>query len=180
MQLDLAPALIGPPDLRVERLDLDRFGEIRQLNQQVFGDDRVIFRLDRDDLLLLLATVRGRPVGYKVGYAESGTTFYSAKGGVASDWRRRGIARALLLEMEAEALRMGYTRLAYDTFPNKHPGMTALGMAEGFRVTAAGYNSAYRDFRLRFERALVGEEGKRRGRMTSSDPRSPSSLLASA
>ena len=154
MQLDLAPPRLGPPDLRIERLDLDRFGEIRQLNEAVFGDDRVIFRLDRDDLTLLLATVLGRPVGYKVGYAESGTTFYSAKGGVLTDWRRRGIARALLLRMESEARRMGYARFAYDTFPNKHPGMTALGMAEGFRVTAAGYNAAYRDFRLRFERAL--------------------------
>ena len=180
MQLDLAPPRVGPPGLRVERLDLDRFGEIRQLNQQVFGDDRVIFRLDRDDLLLLLATVRGRPAGYKVGYAESHTTFYSAKGGVAPDWRRRGIARALLLEMEAEARRMGYTRLAYDTFPNKHPGMTALGMAEGFRVTAAGYNSAYRDFRLRFERALVGDGGRTQGRRTSPDPRAPASLITSA
>ena len=154
MQLDLAPPRTGPPDLRIERLELDRFDEIRQLNQAVFGDDRVIFRLDRDDLLLLLATVLGEPVGYKVGYAESGTTFYSAKGGVAADWRRRGVARALLARMEDEARQMGYTRFAYDTFPNKHPGMTALGMAEGFRVTAAGYNSAYRDFRLRFERAL--------------------------
>ena len=154
MQLDLAPPRVGPPDLVIEQLDLERFSEIRRLNECVFGDDRVIFRLDRDDLLLLLATVAGEPVGYKVGYGESSTTFYSAKGGVAPDWRRRGVARALLVRMEAEARRLGYSRLAYDTFPNKHPGMTALGMAEGFRVTAAGYNSAYRDFRLRFERGL--------------------------
>ena len=154
MQLDLAPPRLGPPALAIERLDLDRYDEIRQLNRAVFGEDRVIFRLDRDDLTLLLARVGGEPVGYKVGYGESTTTFYSAKGGVVDDWRRRGVARALLAQMEAEARRLGYTRFAYDTFPNKHPGMTALGMAEGYRVTAAGYNAAYRDFRLRFERAL--------------------------
>ena len=162
MQLDLAPPRLGPSDVRVERLDLERFGDIRALNHAVFGDDRVIFRLDRDDLTLLLATAvpggvataSGEPVGFKVGYRESQTTFYSAKGGVLSDWRRRGVARAMLERMEDEARAMGYARFAYDTFPNKHPGMTALGLAAGFRVTAAGYNAAYRDFRLRFERAL--------------------------
>jgi hypothetical protein len=58
----------------------------------------------------------------------------------------------LLLEhLLHEARGMGYRRFAYDTFPNKHPGMTVMGLAEGFRVTAAGYNAAYRDYRLRFE-----------------------------
>ena len=154
MQLDLAPPRLVPPGLCVERLDLDRFAEVRAVNEAVFGDDRVIFRLDRDDLTLLLATASGEPVGFKVGYRESQATFYSAKGGVVEGWRRRGVARALLERMEDEARAMGYARFAYDTFPNKHPGMTALGLAEGFRVTAAGYNAAYRDFRLRFERPL--------------------------
>lgn len=156
MQIDApvpAPAL-RPEGLRIERLGMDRFGEIRALNRAVFGEDRVIYRLDRDDLLLLLATVAGVAVGYKVGYRESPTTFYSAKGGVLDEWRRRGVARALLDEMEADARDRGYRVLAFDTFPNKHPGMTVLGLAVGYRVTAAGYNAAYRDYRVRFERPL--------------------------
>ena len=156
MQLDLAPDLLpaGPPGLRVERVAMDRFDEVRDLNEAVFGEDRVIYRLDRTDLVLLLAWVEGRAVGYKVGYAESATTFYSAKGGVLPAWRRMGVARALLARLEDEARRLGYARFAYDTFPNKHPGMTVLGLAAGYAVTAAGYNAAYRDVRLRFERDL--------------------------
>ena len=156
MQLDLAPTppASGPPGLRVERVELDRWDEVRRLNLDVFGDDRVIFRLDRTDLTALLATVGGRPVGYKVGYGESATTFYSAKGGVLDGWRRLGVARALLARMEAEARALGYVRFAFDTFPNKHPGMTVFALAERFEVTAAGYNAAYRDYRLRFERPL--------------------------
>lgn len=149
-----APAPAMPPGLRVERLGLDRYDEVRQLNQAVFGESRVIYRLDREDLLFLVARAGGRAVGFKVGYAESSSTFYSAKGGVLDGWRRRGVARALLGRMEAEARRMGYGRLAFDTFPNKHPGMTVLGLAAGFAVTAAGYNAAYRDYRIRFERDL--------------------------
>ena len=140
--------------MRIERVSLDRYREIQALNRILFGDDRVIFRLDRDDLLLLLAFVGDEAVGYKVGYRESATTFYSAKGGVLDAWRRMGVAKALLVRMEAEARRMGYARLAFDTFPNRHPGMTVLGLAEGFTVTAAGYNAAYRDYRIRFERDL--------------------------
>jgi hypothetical protein len=52
------------------------------------------------------------------------------------------------------AARRGYDRFAYDTFPNKHPGMTVLGLDEGFEVTRAGYSARYEDYRLRFEKAL--------------------------
>jgi len=157
MQIDLAPLpprTSGPPGLVIERLDLNRYDEFRRLNAAVFGDDRVIFRTDRAHLTLLLATVEDQPVGYKVGYGESITTFYSAKGGVLDGWRRLGVARALLARMEDEARRLGYSRFAFDTFPNKHPGMTVMGLTAGFTVTAAGYNAAYRDYRLRFERRL--------------------------
>jgi len=35
-----------------------------------------------------------------------------------------------------------------------HPGMTVLGLREGFEVTAAGYNATYQDYRIRFEKAV--------------------------
>lgn len=148
----------GPPltlaDVRIERVGMDRYADVQALNRIVFGDDRVIFRLDRNDLTILLAFVDGEPVGYKVGYGETQSTFYSAKGGVLEAHRRHGIAKALLDRLMDEARAMGYRRFAYDTFPNKHPGMTVMGLQEGFRVTAAGYNAAYRDYRIRFEKKL--------------------------
>ena len=149
-----APPLTHAAALSVVRVGLERLAEVRALNEAVFGEARVIHRLDRDDLTLLLAHRHGRPVGFKVGYGESRTTFYSAKGGVLPEARRQGVARALLAAMEAEARRLGYERFAFDTFPNKHAGMTVLGLAAGFTVTAAGYNAAYRDYRLRFEREI--------------------------
>ena len=156
MQIDpaLAAGRSGLPDLRIERVGMDRYADVQGLNRLIFGDDRVIFRLDRRDLTFLLAFLNGEPVGFKVGYGESEATFYSAKGGVCEEHRRRGIARLLLDVLLEEARAMGYKRFAYDTFPNKHPGMTVMGLAEGFRVTAAGYNAAYRDYRIRFERRL--------------------------
>ena len=49
---------------------------------------------------------------------------------------------------------MGYSRFAFDTFPNLHPGMTVLAVSEGFRLIKADYNTAYREYRLRFEKKL--------------------------
>lgn len=154
MQIEVFEPPSAVSDLAIERVELDRLAEVRALNTAIFGDARVIHRLDRDRLTMLLATLDGEAVGFKVGYAESRDTFYSAKGGVLAHVRRRGVARALLVRMADEARAMGFARFAYDTFPNKHPGMTVLGLAEGFAVTAAGFNSSYRDYRLRFEKAL--------------------------
>lgn len=150
------PPLVCPavPGLRIARVGMERFNAVQDLNVRVFGDERVIQRLDRPHLLFLLAEAEGGPIAFKVGYGESTTTFYSAKGGVLDSHRRSGIARALLHRMMDEARALGYTRFAYDTFPNKHPGMTVLGLAEGFTVTASGYNAAYRDIRIRFEKEL--------------------------
>lgn len=142
--------------VRVEAVGLARLDVIRDLNRAVFGEDHIINSFDHDDLLMLLAVAEasGDPVGFKIGYRLSAEVFYSAKGGVASNWRRQGIARLLLHDLMQRAQRRGYDRFAYDTFPNKHPGMTVLGLDEGFRVTRAGYSARYEDYRLRFEKAL--------------------------
>lgn len=140
--------------LRIERVGMDHFPTVRRLNVAVFDEVRVINQLDRPDLVMLLAYRDAEPVGFKVGYGESETTYYSAKGGVLEAHRGRGIAKALLVRMMEEARALGYERFAYDTFPNLHPGMTVLGLRDGFRVTAAGYNATYQDYRLRLEKEL--------------------------
>ncbi len=143
------------PLLHVEEVNLSHLETIRRLNRAIFREERVINTFEREDLMLLLAFVGGEAVGFKIGYRESRYTFYSAKGGVLEAYRRRGVSRRLLEEMMARARKKGYRNFAYDTFPNLHPGMTVLGLAEGFRITRADYNPTYRDFRLRFEKRLV-------------------------
>lgn len=141
-------------DLEIEHVGIQRYSEIQALNEAVFGEPKVIYRLDRTDLTMLIARLDGKPVGYKVGYGEDTKTFYSAKGGVLESWRRKGIATALLHSLMEEARAMGYRRFAFDTFPNMHPGMTIMAINHGFKVKAAGYNPTYRDYRIRFEHRL--------------------------
>lgn len=140
--------------LRVEQVGMERLRVIRRLNMTIFDERRIINTFDREDLLMLLALLGEEPVGFKIGYRLRSDTFYSAKGGVLPQYRRRGIARAMLHVMMDCVRDWGYRTFIYDTFPNQHPGMTVLGLSEGFRIVKAGYNAQYDDYRLRFLKEL--------------------------
>lgn len=147
-----APGL--PENVRIEEVDLSFYEVIYALNLAVFDEERIINTFERDDLLMLLAYVDDQPAGFKIGYRENRFCYYSAKGGVLPEHRRLGIARHLLYDMMDRVRDMGYVRFAYDTFPNRHPGMTIMGLKEGFRVAKADFNTMYKDYRLRLETKL--------------------------
>lgn len=136
----------------VHRVGMEALPTIRALNRTIFDEERVINSFEREDVRMYLATVAGEPCAFKVGYRESVGVYYSAKGGVLAPYRRRGLARRLLDAMEADVRAAGYAALAYDTFPNRDPGMAILGFLRAYRVVGADYNPTYRDYRLRLER----------------------------
>ena len=138
--------------IEVDRSSLDI---VKRLNEAIFDEERVINTFDREDLMILLVTIGGKPVGFKVGYRENRFVYYSAKGGVLPEYRRQGLARKMLYEMMSRARQRGYIRFAYDTFPNRHAGMTILGLREDFRVVKADFNKTYKDWRLRLEKRMV-------------------------
>jgi GNAT superfamily N-acetyltransferase len=141
-------------EVNIRRLGIDDLAIIDRMNREIFGEKRIINSFDRGDLLMLLAEIEGQPVGFKLGYRQNRMVYYSAKGGVLPAWRNQGIAVALMDQMIAYARASGYRRFAYDTFPNKHPGMAVLGLKRGFRITEADFNRTYEDFRIRFETSL--------------------------
>ena len=138
----------------IEPVGFEHLDTIRVLNFTIFEEERVINTFDRENLLMLLATIDEEPVGFKIGYRQSFETFYSAKGGVLAAYRRKGIARLMLYDMIARVKEQGFKRFAFDTFPNKHPGMTILGLDEGFTVVKADYNTVFQDYRLQFEKEI--------------------------
>lgn len=142
-------------DIEVAEVDFRALDIIQELNEVIFDETRIINSFEKEDLMMLLAYVGGEPVGFKIGYRENRFTFYSAKGGVLPEYRRNGIARLLLDEMIERVRKKGYQRFAFDTFPNRHPGMTILALTEGFQLTKADFNPTYKDYRLRFEKKLV-------------------------
>jgi GNAT superfamily N-acetyltransferase len=140
--------------VRIIRVGLDALPEIRRINSEIFHEERIINRFDRPDLIMLLALVGDAPAGFKVGYGLGHGEYYSAKGGVLGAFRRKGVARLLLHELMDQARDAGYKSFAFDTFPNKHAGMTVLALSEGFRVVRADFHAHYNDYRIRLEISL--------------------------
>ncbi len=138
----------------IQQVGFEQLDIIRLLNVTIFEEERVINTFDREDLLMLIAYWEAEPIGFKIGYRPNEDTFYSAKGGVLAAYRRKGIARAMLYDMIVRVKKEGYTRFAYDTFPNKDPGMTILGLDEGFQVVKADFNTVFQDYRLQFQKYI--------------------------
>ncbi len=139
----------------IQPVGLESLDIIRKLNVTIFEEERVINTFDREDLLMLVAYLDEEPIGFKIGYRQSHDTFYSAKGGTLSSYRRKGVARMMLYDMIERVRAQGYHRFAFDTFPNKHPGMTILGLDEGFNVVKADFNTVFQDYRLQFEKEIL-------------------------
>ena len=140
----------------IKAVGFEELDVIRLLNMTIFQEERVINTFDREDLLMLMAYSDAKPIGFKIGYQQNEETFYSAKGGVLKPYRRKGIARLMLHDMIDRVSASGYKRFAFDTFPNKHPGMTILGLEEGFTVIKADFNTVFQDYRLQFEKVIAG------------------------
>lgn len=160
MTLTEPQSVTSDASLTVEILPRSRMEVIARMNRIIFQEERIINSFARDDMLVLLARIDQQPVGFKIGYRDSASIFYSAKGGVLPEYRRRGIARRMLVDMMERVSMAGYRSFVFDTFPNRHPGMAVLALNEGFRVTRADYNPTYRDYRIRFEKDL--QPGQRR------------------
>ncbi|HRK74778.1 MAG TPA: GNAT family N-acetyltransferase [Rhodothermales bacterium] len=143
-----------PPPYSIRLSDMQSLPIIERLNEAIFGDRYIIARMDREDLTVLLAYFEGLPVGFKIGYMGNEKVFYSAKGGVLPTYRRNGLARAMLHQMMDIAQARGYRAFVFDTFPNKHPGMTILALSEGFSVINAQHNRTFNDYNLRFQKML--------------------------
>lgn len=133
------------------RFDLSK---VMMLNREIFNEERLINSLDHDYLLILMAEIGDIPVGFKIGYGLGSGVFYSAKGGVLQKWRRKGLGRRMLHEMERIVAMEGYIEMRYHTFPTRWPGMLSLGKSEGYDILEATWNPVYRDYQILLRKKL--------------------------
>ncbi|MCL1090816.1 GNAT family N-acetyltransferase [Shewanella profunda] len=114
--------------------------QLIELSQQIPELDRSLTnetlaeRLDGKTSLILLAFVEGELAGFKLGYEQEETIFYSWLGGVASDFRRLGLAQSLLEYQETWARRQGYNHIQVKTM-NRFPGMLNLLINNQYMIT---------------------------------------------
>ena len=92
-------------------------------------------------------------VGFKVGYEESETVFYSWLGGVLAERRGQGIARELLYEQERWVRRQGYRQIRVKSRNRFRPMLTLL-TKEGYERVAVEPQADAADTRIHFLKTL--------------------------
>ncbi|TMO80441.1 N-acetyltransferase [Pseudoalteromonas sp. S3776] len=93
-------------------------------------------RLNNKKALILVAYHENELVGFKIGYEQSNSQFYSWLGGVHHKYRRRGIAKKLLIQQEQWAAEQGYTHIHVKSM-NRFPQMLSMLITNGYHI--AGY-----------------------------------------
>jgi GNAT superfamily N-acetyltransferase len=110
---------------------------IYSLYEAIFGEKpllKVAQRLAQmPDLLTIIAYFEETPIGYKIGYAESDTCFYSWIGGVLPTYRGCGAATALMEAQHEWCLNKGYTHVKTKTM-NRWREMLLLNLKKGFEI----------------------------------------------
>lgn len=108
----------------------------------------------RHNLCVLIAERGPVPAGYKIGYELSPDVFYSFSGGVVPEYRRQGIARALLSEQHRIAGELGYSVVRTHT-KNKYRDMLVLNIKSGFNVTGINHKSGEKLHSIILEKVLL-------------------------
>ncbi|MFG7352656.1 GNAT family N-acetyltransferase [Shewanella oncorhynchi] len=114
--------------------------QLIQLSQQIPELDHPLTnevldqRLQGKTCLILVAYLEGELAGFKLGYEQEETIFYSWLGGVASDFRRLGLAQSLLEYQETWARRQGYNHIQVKTL-NRFPAMLNLLISNQYLIT---------------------------------------------
>ncbi|HET7580503.1 MAG TPA: GNAT family N-acetyltransferase [Bacillales bacterium] len=96
-------------------------------------DDMKEELLGRSRILILAAFDAERVVGYKIGFEDRRTRFYSWLGGVSPDYRGQGIASELMRKQHEWCKAQGYTIIRTQT-KNKWRNMVILNLHHGFDI----------------------------------------------
>ncbi|MEL5546630.1 GNAT family N-acetyltransferase [Serratia nevei] len=135
--------------------------EIHRLYQRIpeFGSLHSLADLQRRigiaPASLLIAEIDGQPAGFKLGYQQQETVFYSWLGGVLPAFRRHGVAQALLAEQErwAQAQAQGYRQLTVKT-RNRFRAMLTMLLTHHYQIVQLEKKGEVADYRLLLEKNL--------------------------
>jgi predicted GNAT superfamily acetyltransferase len=98
---------------------------------------------EKPGLSVLLAWEDEKIVGFKIGYQRFRGIFFSWLGAVTRDYRRNGIARALLREQHRLCASRGYFEIQTEA-AGKNAAMLILNLQEGFEVYGVHLGHQYK------------------------------------
>ncbi|MBY6036863.1 GNAT family N-acetyltransferase [Fictibacillus nanhaiensis] len=108
---------------------------ILHLHKSIFDEsDKLVEQMEsKSHLMVNVALVDNKVVGYKIGYAIDRNTFYSWLGGVDPHYRGNGIALKLMEKQHQYLKENGY-RIVKTKSMNKWRGMLILNLKSGFTI----------------------------------------------
>ncbi|MBT4035963.1 MAG: GNAT family N-acetyltransferase [Candidatus Marinimicrobia bacterium] len=148
-------AKISPPiKIRLEAVELNT---VNSLERMIFGKARAtesrLEKIRQQNALLLVAYDGDRQIGFKLGYAVEGAqTFFSWLGGVHENYRRQGIAQALLDSQEHHVKAMGIAAIYFTSF-DRFPAMIQLGRKNNYILVKTAMDSGEKKYW--FEKQLI-------------------------
>ena len=143
--------LEGPPSAKV-------IDWITDINQEVFSFDETAesltsFFQSHRNILICSAFQNGRPIGFKIGFEESPSSFESWRGGIVDSARRQGIARELMRMQHCWCQENNFKIIKTTTNGNNVP-MLILNLQSGFEIVGSFMNRHQR-LKLLQEKRLV-------------------------
>ncbi|MCK6457223.1 MAG: GNAT family N-acetyltransferase [Phycisphaerae bacterium] len=119
--------------------------------------DEQFFRrrfMGRRNILLLLALVDQRPVGYSVGFELKPSVFFAWLAGVLPELRRQGIASQLMEAQHAWAAENGYSYIRIECH-NAHRAVIHMAIALNYDIIGLRWDSERSENLIIFERSLT-------------------------
>jgi len=132
---------------------------IAELYNEVFRPprDEAFFRrrlMGRYNILLLVAQLEGRPVGFSAGFELKPNTFFNWLVGVLPDFRRQGIASQLMDAQSAWALEHGYSLIRFECH-NQHRVILMFAISHAYDVVGIRWDSDRGDNLVIMEKRLT-------------------------
>lgn len=117
---------------------------ITELYNEIFRPPQTIefFRrrfLGRYNILLLVANIEGRPVGFAAGFELKPSVFFSWLCGVHSDYRRSGVGAQLMEAMFAWAAEREYRYVRMECH-NHHRPVLHMAIRSGFNIVGVRWD----------------------------------------
>lgn len=112
----------------------------------------------RYNVLVMLATLDKRPVGFIIGFELKPFVFYNWLVGVHPDFRRKNIAQQLIESQNEWARTHGYEYTRFESL-NRHKGMLHLGLLLNYDIVGTRWDSVRSDLLIQFEKNLLEDAG---------------------
>lgn len=100
-----------------------------------YTEEEYVKRLQSKKHLILVAKQNDKLIGFKVGYAKDENTFYSWMGGVLTEYRKSGVALALMQEQEKWAKKQQFSCIEIKT-RNCFKGMLILCIKQNYLIVS--------------------------------------------